>query len=181
VTSPRPPCDPAPRLRAVIGLLALAALAACANPRADLAAQAPDLFVGMPKQTLLSCAGVPERSAAIDNLEFFTYTSRRLDAYPSSSAGLYGGLYRGRHAYPWGYGLGYGFPATGYDVREQSCEATFTIRNGTVERLVYGGDAGSGASRLSQCYSIVENCLALAERQPRISVPSQQPAPAPAR
>lgn len=177
MTAPRPPVVARRRARRhaarAVPALALLALAACANPRAEQAAMAPQLFVGMPKQTLLSCAGVPERTASVDNLEFYTYASRSVYSTPASSLGLYGG----RYYRPWGYGFGYGFPATGYDVQERSCEATFTLRNGAVERLVYGGDSG-GDSRLSQCYSIVENCLQLAERQPRLPA-APQPAPAP--
>ncbi|WP_207477965.1 hypothetical protein [Arenibaculum pallidiluteum] len=134
---------------------------------------APQLFLGMPKQTLLSCAGVPDRSANIDNLEFYTYTSRRTAAYPSTTTGFYGS----RYAPYYGYGLGYAAPLA-YDVVDVSCDATFTLRNGAVERLIYGGDAAGGTSRLGQCYAIVENCLALAQQQPRIQEPAlTTPAP----
>ena len=130
-------------------------LAACANPRAELAHAARSELVGMPKETLLSCAGVPERTASMDNLDFFTYTSRSTAAYPSTTLGLHAG----RYWYP-GWGYGFGVPVTTYDVWSQACEATFTLRNGRVERVVYAGSPG-GTGRLSQCYAIVENCLTL--------------------
>ena len=156
--------------------LCLAALASCANPRADEALFAQQAFVGMPKETLLSCAGVPERTATVDNLDYFTYTSSRTVAYQSYSPLI------GVPRYPY-YGYGYGYPYYGsfaptYDVRSYACQATFTLRNGVVERLVYGGPEGIGGSQLAQCQTIIENCLALVPRQ---SVSTGVPDAAPAK
>jgi hypothetical protein len=86
------------------------------------------------------------------------------------------------------YGYGYGYPYYGgyaptYDIRNYSCQATFTLRNGKVERLVYGGPEGIGPSQLAQCQTIVEACLALVPQQtPALSSPaaSLPTAPAPA-
>src|SRR3954454_19673290 len=88
---------------------AAVALASCANPRADEALFAQQAFIGMPKQTLLSCAGVPERSTAIDNLEYYTYTSNRTVAYERYYA------FMGPYLGPRGYD-GYGYPFYGGDV-----------------------------------------------------------------
>ncbi|HYH36749.1 MAG TPA: hypothetical protein VD860_00890, partial [Azospirillum sp.] len=62
-----------------------------------------------------------------------------------------------------------------------TCEATFTLRNGVVERLVYGGAPG-GAGTLGQCYYVVGNCLAQTPRaapQPGLQPGPRPPAPAP--
>ncbi|HEV7373010.1 hypothetical protein [Arenibaculum sp.] len=134
--------------RRLAALLVPLALGACANPRAETALAARDLLVGMPTETLLSCAGVPERTATVDNVDFFTYESSSTVAYPYSGAGFV----TARRWYPgWGYGLA--APVGGYDVYSQACEATFTLRDGRVERVVYSGQS-------SQCYAIVANCLA---------------------
>ncbi|HSK39540.1 MAG TPA: hypothetical protein VK943_07210 [Arenibaculum sp.] len=139
-------------------LAALAGLAACANPRADDVLRAQDVLVGMPAQTLLSCAGVPDRRASVDNLEYFTYaTAAETGGYgPSTSVGL--GLGSGGSTR---FGLGLGFPlgGGGYGIAEEACEATFTLRDGTVEQVRYTG--ASSGSELARCYPIVENCLAL--------------------
>jgi len=146
----------------LLGAAAIA-LASCANPRADEALFAQQAFVGMPKQTLLSCAGVPERSTTVGDLEYFTYTSSRTVAYQSYAPIMGpGGFY--------GHGYGYGYPYYGgfaptYDFRSFSCQATFTLRNGVVERLVYGGPEGIGPSQLAQCQTIIETCLALVPQQ----------------
>jgi hypothetical protein len=168
----RPPAHPAFLAGKFIPLgVAAIALTSCANPRADEALFAQQAFIGMPKQTLLSCAGVPERSTTVDNLEYFTYTSSRTIAYQSYDPYMWPGPY-------YGYGYGYGYPYWGgfaptYDFRTYSCQATFTLRNGVVERLVYGGPEGIGPSQLAQCQTIIENCLALVPHQ---TPPASSPA-----
>ena len=168
----RPPL-PSTGRSILLGAAALA-LASCANPRADEALFAQQAFIGMPKQTLLSCAGVPERSTAVDNLEYFTYTSNRTVAYQSYVPYMGPGRF-----YGYGYGYGYGYPYYGgyaptYDIRNFSCQATFTLRNGVVERLVYGGPEGIGPSQLAQCQTIIESCLTLVPQQTP-SAPSSAP------
>ena len=142
--------------------LAAGLLASCANPNADRAADARQVLVGMPKETLLSCAGVPQRSAVVDSSEFLTYTSANYGGGgPSTSVGVAGGSGGS------GVGIGLGFPlfggGGGYS---SSCEANFTIRNGVVQQLNYTGSSGASAS-LGQCYRIVENCLALVPQATR--------------
>jgi len=159
-----------PLFRPILLAASTLALLSCANPRADEALFAQKALIGMPKQTLLSCAGVPERSASVDNMEFFTYTSQRTVTYASPSP-WFGGRYPG---YTYGYPY-YGWPDTSYDVRTFSCAATFTLRNGLVERLVYGGAEGISPSQLAQCHTILENCLA----QVPHPAPASTQAPAP--
>jgi len=144
------------RLRAGLFLtLAAGALASCENPNADRAADARQVLVGMPKETLLSCAGVPQRTATLDNSEFLTYTSSDYSSGgPTTSFGVAGGSGGS------GVGIGLGFPLFGAGGYSSSCEANFTVRNGFVQQLNYTGSSGASAS-LGQCYRIVENCLAL--------------------
>ncbi|PWC34731.1 hypothetical protein TSO352_27150 [Azospirillum sp. TSO35-2] len=144
-----------------------AALNGCANPAADQALVAQTALIGMPKETLLSCAGVPDRQASVDNREYFTYRSARIVSYPSPAFGMYGGGWGPRR---YGYGYGLDWPAYGTEISSFDCDATFSLRNGVVERVVYGGASG-GAARLGQCYAIVQNCLAL------IPQPTIKPSP----
>lgn len=134
------------------------ALAACAgaNVPADRAVEAQRSLVGLSKGMLLSCAGVPERQATADGREFFTYANSRIVTYPGAPIGYYGRPY-------WPYG--WGWPGAYDDVRSYTCEATFTLRDGKVERLVYGG-----SSSLGECYGVVAGCLAQ-------SAPADQAAP----
>lgn len=127
----------------------VAILSACANQSAEQALYAQAAMIGMPKQMLLSCAGVPDRRLTADGLEFFTYSSARLISYS-------------------GWGGYWGWPGYATDVSLIDCEATFTLRKGLVEQIVYGGASGR-TTRLGQCYTIVQNCL-----------PAFSPKPAPA-
>ena len=130
-------------------------LSACADQHAEDAARAQTALVGMPKQTLLSCAGVPDRTATSGAAEYYTYVSR---SYGSSgftpSIGIGGGGFGGSGGGFGGGGIGLGFPLSSGS-GEPPCQATFTVQNGVVTQLVYTGGPTS-----SQCYSIVQNCLA---------------------
>lgn len=152
MTRTRIPATSAARARAYAALFAAAALAACANADAEKAAGARTSLVGMPKERLLACAGVPDKSATVDNLEYYTYSSH--EARPSGSGvsiglGGFGGVGGGL------FGGGIGVPLSSPSVK--TCEATFTLRNGRVETLSYGGNGSDGAP-LGQCWHIVENC-----------------------
>lgn len=147
-------------LRPVLGLAGLAgavALAGCASPRADAALQAQSSLVGMRKADLVSCAGAP--TAAMQTQpgeEVLTYESRRVSGYapgPSFGFGVFGG------SGPYGYGFGVPVASGPYVDDSQNCRASFTIRNGVVARVVYGGSDVSQTNRLEQCYQIIENCL----------------------
>lgn len=131
-------------------------LSACATREAEEARSAQQLLVGMPVQTLLSCAGVPDRREAVDAAEYFTYSSLGRAASSSGSSvglGVGGGSGGGGHL---GVGLGIGIPLGGS--RDASgCVATFTVRQSRVEQLTYRGGSDDPAA----CYAIVENCLAL--------------------
>ena len=48
-------------------------LAGCANPRSEAAARAGTELVGMPKEMLYSCAGVPDRAQQVGDRERLTY------------------------------------------------------------------------------------------------------------
>lgn len=134
-----------------LSLLALTALGACANPRADSAANAQQSLVGLPKSVLLQCAGAPTQSATADGIEVMTYNSTKLRAdLTHIGAGF------GRPRY-WGWGWGGGFYEGGTESR--SCTASFTIKDGKVAKVLYGSADSDSVSRLDQCYAVIENCL----------------------
>lgn len=142
----------------VLALAALGGLAGCASPRADAALEAQNNLVGMSKATLLSCAGAPAAAmAASPSEEVLTYESRAVRGYrsgPSFGVGFGGGSGN--------FGYGMGFPIFGgsdYVDDSENCRATFTLRNGFVTKVVYGGTDPRTGRRLEQCYQIVENCL----------------------
>lgn len=138
-------------------------LGACANPQAEQALFAQQAFVGMPAQTLLTCAGVPDRQASVDNLDYFTYTSERLVSRPTPAlapAPYWHPVWGWRHSPAWGWGWN-----DRVEVESQNCEATFTLKNGVVQQVVYNSATDGPSGRLGQCYRIVQSCLALVPGQ----------------
>lgn len=139
-----------PKTLLPIAFLVAAGLSACASPASERALLAQQTLIGMPKSQLLSCAGVPDRSRREGTTEYFTYENERFyDTGPT--VGVFGGS---------------GHVGAGVDVplatRIQSdyCEATFTLVDGRVARLVYNTSRGGGLSRYAECARIVESCLA---------------------
>lgn len=145
-------------MKPVVPLLLVAAglgLGACADTAGQAAIEAKYAMIGMPKAELLACAGAPERQAAADGKEFLTYTAHRMESRGGPGFGV-GGWSGG-----WGYGGYYAAPA--YDSYSRSCTATFTLVNGRVAQVTYGGDASAGAQP-GLCWPVVGNCLPAAQR-----------------
>jgi hypothetical protein len=129
---------------------------ACANPRAEEAANARTALVGMSREQVLACAGVPARSAVSGEREFFTYESQSVSGSGGPSAGFglgIGGWGGGRY----GTGIGMGVPLGGGDVRRDTCQATFVMERGVVRELNYADPQGN--SNLGQCQRIVGPCM----------------------
>ena len=133
----------------IIGGAAGLLLTACATgPSPEIARNAQTALVGMPKQALLSCAGVPDRQAQAGGREYYTYVQRPTGGYgPSTSVGIGGGSSSGV-----GLGLGFGLPLGGGG--SPGCEATFVLDNGIVQQVSYPGNVS-----LSDCSAIVQNCM----------------------
>ena len=133
----------------------LLGLAACANPRAEEAANARTALVGLNREQVLACAGVPARTAVSGEREFFTYESQSVSGYgPSTGFGLgIGGWGGGRY----GTGIGLGLPLGGGEVRRETCQATFVLERGVVRELNYADP--QGGSGLAQCQRIVGPCM----------------------
>lgn len=134
----------------MIPTLALAALAACASPEADLAKRAPQTLVGMPKGDLLACAGVPQRSAvAPDGTEYLSYGREQINIHRDyDPPGLLGG------GGPFSI-----FGEVDTWTTEYSCEATFAVRQGRVAELRYNENRD-----IQLCYQMIGNCLGPAGR-----------------
>ena len=139
------------RAAALLALPALA-LAGCATGTEEtaLVQRAQTTLVGMPKAQLLSCAGVPERQAAADGSEFYTYVARTPYAYggPSTSVGVSGG------SGGVGLGVGLGFPLFSGGRTEGGCQANVVLRDGVVRAVTFPAGA-----YLPHCAPILRNCV----------------------
>jgi len=140
-------------LRACLLALALPALAGCASPEAEQASAATRSLVGMPKEALLACAGVPLRSVRTGDGELLEYERNvvnvtrhlNIDESPASR------LLRERR----GGGGPIFYERSVTEARfPYSCRATFTLRDGVVRQLDYNSDRD-----MQLCYQIVGSCL----------------------
>jgi len=121
--------------------LALAAAlhtAGCTPERGPPAQQEPSPLVGKTRAELLACAGAPARTAQEGDAELLVYRALGTRRTPG--------------------------PITRFGDRPPerdviSCEATFTIRNGRVAGVSYGGTTGrSPLTRDGACAAIAANC-----------------------
>lgn len=132
------------------GAVALGVLAGCADgPRTELARRAQAAMVGMSKAEILACAGVPTRQATAGGNEYLTYVAAPVSSGgPSTSIGVGGG------SGGVGIGLGFGIPLSALSDTGGGCEATVTLVNDVVQRVVYP----AGAS-MTACAAIVQTCV----------------------
>ena len=131
------------RLGIVLG--AVLVLAGCANPRSEAAARAGTELVGIPKEMLYSCAGVPDREQQVGDRERITYV--RGSTYTHVEVDNDDIVIGGRCLFR---------PQTTVHRQNFQCEATFTLHDGVVEKLDY-----SEGRDLELCGTIVETCVAV--------------------
>lgn len=131
------------RLGVVLG--AALVLAGCANPRSEAAARAGTELIGIPKEMLYSCAGVPDREQQVGDRERITYV--RGSTYTHVEVDNDDIVIGGRRLFR---------PQTTVHRQNFQCEATFTLHDGVVEKLDY-----SEGRDLELCGTIVETCVAV--------------------
>jgi len=144
----------------VMSAIGLMFLSACADPRVEQAQSARQSLIGMEKEALLACAGVPARSEATENAEFLTYEVKQSYVRPRYGLGLgFGHGFGSRHGRRGGFGFSSSFFLPfDYEARAVGCTATFALKDNKVTKITYGG-VSDGAVRYRQCYAVVENCL----------------------
>jgi len=110
--------------------MVLFGLGGCAKlDRAAKAEKAETALIGLSKERLLACAGVPHRQTATNEWEYFTYFAS-------------GGSVGGKGA-----------------VTRRYCEATFVLQNNKVVGVNYTGETGGLLYGDEQCGYIVANCV----------------------
>ncbi|MCG8492314.1 MAG: hypothetical protein MI743_11915 [Sneathiellales bacterium] len=133
-------------------------LAGCTNTAFEESERARDELVGLGKTELLSCAGVPERTARLsEEVEFLSYTSEKVAQLPADTypPGFYPSYGFGR--YHRGYRSTFIFHGgTRSEIRR--CTATFKLENDKVTSLTYHQNDQNGFA-ISQCYQIIHQCL----------------------
>lgn len=130
--------------KALLPLIPLLLLSACASPLEQVAERARTEMLGMSADQLKACAGEPtatNRENGIDLWSYFRETSRSA-AVISQGIG-YTPTNRGE---------------TSYDYFRY-CEATFTLQDGRVREVEFRGRTATGREIMEPCGAIVERCL----------------------
>jgi outer membrane protein assembly factor BamE (lipoprotein component of BamABCDE complex) len=125
-------------------------VAGCAVMRAKEASEAQATMVGMSKEQILACMGVPAAKAVEGSTEVWSYNSGngQTVGFGSSSASVSGGR---------GYASGYGFSSM--VTQQRFCTVNVTMLNGRVDRINYVGPTGGLITQGEQCAFAIENCV----------------------
>lgn len=150
--------------------LALTLLAGCAIQRAQTASLAQTSMVGLSKEQVLACMGVPIASLAEGNTEVWSYNSGngRSDMFTTASASTIGAgqtlgsatrigptTYFGANTIGASNTNAFGFATS----RSRSCTINIVMSGGSVSRVNYSGPTGGLLTRGEQCGYAVENCV----------------------
>ncbi len=138
-----------PRSAVVLSLPVVLALGACATGN-DVAKKGREFIIGMDTATLQSCAGIPTRTATLDQrTELYSYEIR----YERS-----GGV---EITLPL---VGGGFKAGGSG---SYCHAIVRVVDGKVAGVTYTGDNDDLIGREGVCAPIFRGCLRAYEKAPQ--------------
>jgi len=125
-------------------------VAGCAIMRAKEANEAQVTMVGMSKEQILACMGVPAGKAVEGATEVWSYNSGngQTVGFGTSSASVSGGR---------GYATGYG--TSSMVTQQRFCTVNVTMVNGRVDRINYVGPTGGLITQGEQCAFAIENCV----------------------
>lgn len=127
----------------VLGLIALAAcLCGCAIQRAQVAQTAQSKMVGLPKEKVLACMGVPAGKAAEGKTEVWTYNSGNGSTFTSGAVSGSGG-----------------FASYSSASSSRFCMINIVMNEGLVNAVNYSGPTGGLVTAGEQCAFAVENCV----------------------
>ena len=140
-------------------LLGLAALGTgCSLQRAQIANEAQTKLIGLTKEQVLGCMGVPQGKAAEGATEVWSYGSgdgrTTISTFGGSTtnASVTGGPnHASGSATTSGSGLGV--------ATQRSCTVQVVMTDGRVSRVNYAGPTGGVLTKGEQCAYAVENCV----------------------
>lgn len=151
-------CDAKLKLTYSIGLCL--SLVSCASVSLEESERAKIDLIGMSKDTLMQCAGVPDKTGKSDSgREYLAYTSEKLVQVPSDYPGPAFYPYFGHVGHRSHFRNSFVFYNTQQSRSEtRNCTATFGLENDKVTSLSYNLN-DSDHYGMRQCYQIVKNCL----------------------
>jgi hypothetical protein len=146
-------------MRWCIVALAFVVLAGCAaQQRAQVAQEAQDKMIGLRKEQVLACMGVPANKASEGSTEVWSYDSGNGQVIASA----FGGSTTQASA-TGGPGFATGQANTvssGIGVSSRRfCKVDIVMTNGVVSRVNYSGPTGGLLTTGEQCAFAVQNCV----------------------
>ena len=130
------------RLAAILFLVGLTG--ACAAPRSYRASNAQTDLIGQNKNTIYGCAGVPNRTAVVNGIEYLTYENSSFVQQGVQLPLVGGGI---------------------NNLTSQYCVATFALMDEKVVWLGYSGNKGPFYASNAQCEYIVGSCREMVKAQ----------------
>lgn len=140
-------------------VLAGMVVAACALQRADTATKAQATMVGMFKEKVVSCMGVPASSYRVGSTEVLSYASGDGRTDRVGVVDVFGG-------YNYATGIGVSTTTTKY------CKIDIVLVGGQVNRVNYTGPTGDLFTQGEQCAYAVNNCVAQTASLPYSQAPA---------
>lgn len=137
----------------LIAALSAVLLSGCSIARSIDATNAKSSMVGMDRLELLSCAGIPTAAYQDGETEIFSYNVQ--NGVVSNAAGF--GAARANYFNNNATSYGAGFASGNSTVK--ACQATITLRNGRVSRVVYRGQGEGLLVPNSECEPVIRNCV----------------------
>ena len=125
-------------MRRVFTVALCAVLCGCAIQRAEIAQDARGQMVGMPKEQVLSCMGVPATKAAEGATEVWGYNSGNGMTVTDASYGRYGGTAVSSSRF---------------------CTVNIVFTGGQVSAVNYNGPTGGLLTQGEQCAYAVNTCV----------------------
>jgi hypothetical protein len=135
----------------ILGVIGCAlVVGSCAVIRAKEANEAQSTMVGMSKEQILACMGIPVAKAVEGSTEVWSYNSGngQTVGFGTSSANVTAGR-------NYAYGTGFGTMVT----ERRFCTVNVTMVNNRVDRINYVGPTGGLITQGEQCAFAIENCI----------------------
>lgn len=156
-------------LNCAAACLAAVTLAGCAMQRAQTAASAQSSMVGMTKEAVLACMGVPAGRQAEGATEVWSYNSGdgRVTSFNSANAFTTGQAATTGNITAWGNRADFNSQTVGSAntnsfgwgmSRRYSCTVNVVMQEGRVSRVNYAGPTGPLLAQGEQCAYAVQNC-----------------------
>ncbi|TSD88910.1 hypothetical protein FFK22_009305 [Mycobacterium sp. KBS0706] len=139
-------------------LAAVTLVASCSIQRAETASTAQKQMVGMSRERVLACMGVPAARLAEGSTEVWTYGSGgRTDTFAAGTSTTTAS------AMAYSSGVATGFATTNSfgssSTRARYCVVNVVMIGGQVSAVNYAGPTGGLLTRGEQCAYAVQNCV----------------------